>query len=114
MPVLRAVFSADSTPPAGPDSSSRMGVSAAALPEVKPPLETMIFSGAPGASSCTRWSSRFRYSVISGCTYALATVVDIRSYSRISRAMPDEIEIASLGNRFFTAVAICFSCTSFT
>ena len=30
MPLLRAVLSADSTPPAGPDSSSRIGVSAAA------------------------------------------------------------------------------------
>ena len=114
MPLLRAVLSADSTPPAGPDSSSRIGVSAAALPDVKPPLETMMRSGAPDARSCTRASSRFRYSATSGCTYALVVVVDMRSYSRISRAMPDEMETASPGKRFFTAAAICFSCTSLT
>ena len=50
MPLMRAVLSAESTPPAGPDSSSRIGVSAAASPEVKPPLDTMMRSGAPGAS----------------------------------------------------------------
>ncbi len=106
MPLLRAVFRADSTPPAGPDSSSSIGVSAAASPEVNPPLETMMRSGASGARSFTRWSSRRRYSATSGCTYAFATVVDMRSYSRISRAIPDEIDTASCGKRRRMASAI--------
>src|SRR5262249_61679727 len=85
-PLLRAVLSAESPPPAGPDSRSRIGVSAAALPDVKPPLDTMIRSGAPRASACTRPSPPGRDSAQSGRAEALGARRDMGSDTRGSRA----------------------------
>ena len=82
-PASRATKAAPTTPPAGPDRASDAALRAASLPVRMPPLEVSTASGgAPRAESCS--PSRSRYFDTPGRRYASATVVAVRSYSRIS------------------------------
>jgi hypothetical protein len=54
-----------------------------------------------------------RYTVSFGPTYALATVVDIRSYSRICERTSEEIEMNAPGISSATISRMRLSCASF-
>ena len=69
----------------------RAGRWTASLAEIAPPFDCMMRSR-PGSSDR---ASRSRYGAITGTTYASATVVDVRSYSRITGSTSDESEIGS-------------------
>ena len=99
IPSRCAIPSAATTPAAGPDSSAKTGRRLASSVVITPPEDCMIWSGAassPISSSPVR--IRSRYDDISGRTYALTTVVAVRSYSRCSRRISLESEIVASGS----------------
>ena len=53
-----------------------------------------------------------RYTVSFGPTYALATVVDMRSYSRICESTSEEMEMNASGISSFTISRMRVSCAS--
>ena len=75
---------AASAPPAGPDSSSRIGKARAACTETSPPAECISRNAPENPAPRNACSTRPRYRPINGCTYALAHVVTHRAYSPIS------------------------------
>src|SRR5688572_5964774 len=79
-----AEWHAASTPPAGPDSTSRIGALLADDADVTPPFDSMTKRLACNPSSAIDLPMRVRYERMIGRTYALATTVEVRSYSRIS------------------------------
>ena len=87
-------------PAAGPDSSICTGTRCASCTWVSPPLESISRSGDGMPSSATRRAIRARYFWASGLMYALAAVVEARSYSRISGATSCEVVTAIPGWRF--------------
>ena len=95
--LARARACAPTTPPAGPDSMMFIGRSAAAISVVRPPLDCIKSkrAGIPAASRPLR--NACRYPATMGITYALTTVVEVRSYSFISGRISQEMLIGRLG-----------------
>ncbi|OPZ56937.1 MAG: hypothetical protein BWY88_01290 [Synergistetes bacterium ADurb.Bin520] len=77
-PARRPKWRAPTTPPAGPERMVRTGQSSAVSAEMVPPLDCMMWRRSP----VRRESLRVRtYLDIRGATYALRTVVEVRSNS---------------------------------
>ena len=88
-----------------------IGLSVATSTGASPPLDCMIVKGTPMPM---RWSSQLRwvkYLATTGLTYALITVVLVRSYSRISGSSSLEIESSMSGFLDLRASAMAASCS---
>ena len=97
-PVDSAICNVAMTPAAGPDSAVYTGCSTATSAPMIPPLDFMIENAAPVPKErrdCFRLSM---YVLTRGVTYALRTVVMVRSYSRYTGNTSDDRETATLGS----------------
>ena len=96
-PACDATNDAPLTPPAGPDSTVCTGLLHADSRLIRPPSDRTTWIGARtcAAASPSRTFVRYRSSV--GATYAFMSVVTVRSYSRNSGRISDEIDTGRSG-----------------
>ncbi len=98
-------------PPDGPESRRRTGSSAAVLAAHTPPFDCTRSNRGPNPSACIRCVSFSRYPAMTGISSALSTVVDVRSYSRISALNALEHDTLSAGRVFARYSAMRCSCS---
>ena len=103
-PARVATTDAPLTPPAGPESTVWTGFRQAASRLIRPPSERTTWIGARAFAAFSPSSTLARYFESAGATYAFTRVVTVRSYSRNSGKISDEIET---GNPGATSAAIC-------
>ena len=98
-------------PPAGPDSSKRIGKAHAVCGDIRPPAECIRRKAPVKPRSVSSRCSFSRYALMSGCTKALAAVVTQRWYSDSSGTTALDKDSASDGNSRAASAATCCSWT---
>ncbi len=102
-PAWDATNDAPLTPPAGPDSTVCTGFLHADSRLISPPSERTTWIGARTSAAASPSRTFVRYFSSTGATYAFISVVTVRSYSRNSGSISDEIDTGRSGA---TAAAI--------
>src|SRR6478609_11281716 len=96
-PAYDATNDAPLTPPAGPDRTVWTGFLHAASRLISPPSERTTWIGARTCAAARPSRTFVRYFSSAGATYAFTNVVTVRSYSRNSGRISDEIESGRSG-----------------